>query len=180
MSVFPFLLLIIDTHNTYKTSFEGFSASEDDPGRTLLGACEKATTLVKPHRSSKLTLALKFLAGITALICAGSVLYTAYAVHNISEVSRADYGDCGTQDSVEEARAKGCVFDPMGWVWVRPECYDKELVEEFMNRTEYSWHTEPKLLSESMVPLDIVFRGDHPKLFTQKKYHYVHCTVSFP
>ncbi|KAL1859797.1 hypothetical protein Daus18300_009387 [Diaporthe australafricana] len=66
----------------------------------------------------------------------------------------------------------------MGWVWVRPECYDKELMDDFMNRTEFSWHTEPKLHPESMVPLDVIFRGDHPKLFTQKKYHYVHCTVN--
>ncbi|KAG8167638.1 hypothetical protein KVR01_003327 [Diaporthe batatas] len=167
----------MDTVKSYKTSFEDLSVAGDDAERTLLGA--HATALAKPHRRSKSTLALKLLAGVTALICAGAVLYTAIAVHNIPQVSRADYGDCGKQDSIEEARAKGCVFDPMGWVWVRPECYDKELVQEFMNRTDYSWHTEPKLHADSMVPLDVVFRGDHPKLFTQKKYHYIHCTVSF-
>lgn len=168
----------MDTVKQYKTSFEDSSMSDDDSGMTLLG--EHARALSKSRHSSKKALVFKILAGITALICAGSILYTAFAVHNIPQVSRADYGDCGTQGSVEEARAKGCLFDPMGWVWVRPECYDKVLIDDFMNRTEWSWHTEPKLKPESMVPLDVVFRGDHPKLFTSKKYHYVHCTVSYP
>ncbi|KAK4107473.1 hypothetical protein N656DRAFT_674599, partial [Canariomyces notabilis] len=74
-----------------------------------------------------------------------------------------------------EARALGCVFDPMSWIWVRPECYDGELIAEFFSQTNFSWHTEPKLKPETKLSMDIIHRGDHPKLFTQKDYHTVHC-----
>lgn len=67
----------------------------------------------------------------------------------------------------------------MSRIWVRPECLDKAMIEDFMNRTDFSWHFDPKLTPESVVPLDVVYRGDHLKLFTQKKYHYAHCTVSY-
>ena len=132
------------------------------------------------RRSRPTAIALKLVLGLVAVACFASLMYTAVTVHKISQASEVDYGDCGSNESVEEARAKGCVFDPMGWVWVRPECYDAEMVADFLNRTEFSWHTEPKLTPESKVSMDVIFRGDHPKLFTQKKYHSVHCTVSEP
>jgi hypothetical protein len=85
---------------------------------------------------------------------------------------------CGKSNTVEEARSLGCIFDPMSWVWVRPECYDAELVEDFMNRTDWSWHTDPKLTPVSAVPMEEIYRGYHPKLFISKMYHTVHCSVS--
>jgi hypothetical protein len=88
------------------------------------------------------------------------------------------FGDCGKSESVEDARALGCVFDPLNWSWVRPACYHKDLVDEFMNRTTWSWHTDPKLTPESAVPMEEVLRGDHPILFTSKMFHTVHCAVS--
>lgn len=63
----------------------------------------------------------------------------------------------------------------MSWIWVRPECYDGDLVDEFMANTNFSWHSEPKLKAESKLHMDVIFRGDYPKLFTQKEYHSVHC-----
>ena len=135
--------------------------------------------------SAASAVATRAFAALLALLCVGSFIYMSRELRDISngiiastEAARViDYGDCGDKDSVEEARAKGCVFDPMGWIWTRPECYDAELVEDFMNRTDWSWHTDPKLTEESKVPMDVIYRGDHPKLFTSKKYHYVHCTV---
>lgn len=161
--------------NSFEASING---SDDESGMTLLGG--EQTRNASHRRSNRTNLALKFLLGVLALTCASAVLYTAFAVHDISATTMRDYGDCGSSETVEEARAKGCIFDPMAWIWVRPECYDQKLVDDFMNRTDYSWHTNPKLTPESLVPLDVVFRGDHPKLFTQKKYHYVHCTVRHP
>jgi len=87
-----------------------------------------------------------------------------------------EFGDCGSSHTIEEARESGCLFDPMSWLWVRPECYDQELIDNFMNRTDWSWHSDWKLTPESRIPLEEVVRGDHAKLFTQKKYHSVHCT----
>ncbi|KAK3387942.1 hypothetical protein B0H63DRAFT_559372 [Podospora didyma] len=156
-----------------KASFEdSVRSSDDESGMTLLG---EHMQLSSPKKRSRFHIILRLLLAATALVCGVSIVYTAFAVHSISLSSTTDFGDCGTQGSVEEARAKGCKFDPMSWIWVRPECYNADLIADFMNRTEFSWHTEPKLKPESRVPLDVVFRGDHPKLFTQKQYHLVHC-----
>jgi hypothetical protein len=123
----------------------------------------------------------------TALAFMGAFLYLSMSVHSIEKAihlqpTGAEIGDCGSSHTVEEARAMGCKFDPMSWLWVRPECYDQELIDDFMNRTEWSWHTDWKLTPETEVPLDIIFRGDHPQLFTAKKYHAIHCQymVSVP
>lgn len=162
-----------------KTSFDTAFISDDESNLTLLGDGTKSIATTRKRSSRRGSLMLKALLVLIALACAGSVLYTAAQVHQITTAAVIDYGDCGADGSVEEARAKGCVFDPMSWIWVRPECLDKPMIEDFMNRTDFSWHFDPKLTPESMVPLDVVYRGDHPKLFTQKKYHYVHCTVSY-
>ncbi|KAK1774234.1 hypothetical protein QBC45DRAFT_446254 [Copromyces sp. CBS 386.78] len=112
-----------------------------------------------------------------ALFLSITTIYTTLTIHHLSLSFplATDYGDCGTSETVEEARAKGCVFDAMSWIWVRPECYDAELVEDFFMNTNYSWHTEPKLKPDTKVPMDVIRRGDHPKLFVQKEYHSVHC-----
>lgn len=160
-----------------KRSQASFDSDIDaESSTTLLG---KRFTTRSPRRSHPAAIALKLFLGLSALACFSSLIYTAITVRKISMAAEVDYGDCGSNESVDEARAKGCVFDPMGWVWVRPECYDAEMVTEFLNRTEFTWHTEPKLTPESKVPMEVIFRGDHPKLFTQNKYHYVHCTVSY-
>ncbi|OIW24355.1 hypothetical protein CONLIGDRAFT_648522 [Coniochaeta ligniaria NRRL 30616] len=154
-----------------------FDDSDDGSGMTLLHehVQDSLTTRRRGLRASSLP--LKFFLGVVALICSVSVVYTAAGVRRLSSVATADYGDCGPNETVEEAREKGCLFDPMSWIWVRPECYDAELVAEFMNRTDFSWHTEPKLKPETKLGIDVVLRGDHPVLFTQKDYHNVHCFV---
>lgn len=49
----------------------------------------------------------------------------------------ADRGGFGIERSAEEARARACVFYPIGWICRRSEC-DKELINDFENRTEWS------------------------------------------
>lgn len=158
-----------------KVSFDASSSSNDDESTlTLLG--ENGT--VRRHlRFRKTALAIKVLVAFAVFLSTLSVVFTALKVREIASSYTKDYGDCGSNNSVEEARALGCVFDPMGWVWVRPECFDEKMANEFLNRTDFSWHTEPKLKPESQVPLDVVYSGRHPKLFTQRKYHYIHCAV---
>lgn len=150
------------------------SSSDDDSTDTLLGHPHP-----KPTSSRRRTLLATFLAFIS-LTTLTLLLYTSFTVHRLSSASplATSYGDCGASETVEEARAKGCVFDAMSWIWVRPECYDAELVEDFFENTNYTWHTEPKLKPETKVPMEVVRRGDHPKLFVQKEYHSVHCAVS--
>ncbi|KAI0009998.1 hypothetical protein F4779DRAFT_331607 [Xylariaceae sp. FL0662B] len=128
------------------------------------------------RRSILVKYASCILLSVTAIIFAAMLLYTAVTLRHISTRIAADFGDCGSQHTAAEARALGCVFDPAAWVWTRPECYDAELVAEFMNRTTMSYHTDPELRQETEVPLEDVMRGDHKLLFTQNKYHYLHCT----
>jgi hypothetical protein len=130
-------------------------------------------------RSQKLAIIRVILAVAVLLTCTVTLLSFAVTEHHIESLLHynAEYGDCGSTHTVEEARAKGCVFDPMSWVWTRPECYDEELVADFLNRTDWEWHTDPKLKSESKVPLEVAIRGDYPRLFIHKKYHSIHCGV---
>ncbi|OAA50779.1 hypothetical protein BBO_00726 [Beauveria brongniartii RCEF 3172] len=151
-----------------------FTGSDDESSTTLL---EHHREAILGLRSDKPKRYIQLLVGLVVILCTVSVVYTAAAVHGMASQSQRDFGDCGSDNTVEQARAKGCVFDPMGWVWVRPECYDDKMIHEFMNRTEFTWHTEPKLRPDTQVPLEVVFRGDHPKLFTQRKYHDIHLHV---
>lgn len=168
-------------NSIHKLSFEGSSgASDDGSGVTLLHEHIKGSLNPPTRRERLRNRFVKLLVFAVSLISVTSLIYTAIGVHRLSSAATTDYGDCGSTETVEEARAKGCVFDPMSWIWVRPECYDAELVAEFMAQTNFSWHTEPKLKPETKLDMEIIYRGDHPKLFTQKDYHTVHCFVSLP
>jgi hypothetical protein len=88
--------------------------------------------------------------------------------------SGLELGTCGYDKTPEEARAHGCVFDPMSFIWVRPECYHGDLLEDFMKRSEWAWYSDPQL--KHKLPMDEVFNGDHPQAFAPKQYHQIHCT----
>ncbi|KAL9085898.1 MAG: hypothetical protein Q9165_007381 [Trypethelium subeluteriae] len=60
---------------------------------------------------------------------------------------------CGTTPS--EAKALGCVFDPMSWQWTRPECFYKEW-SDYAQSKHGPWpyykdanHTEPLILPDA-------------------------------
>ncbi|KAK1757772.1 hypothetical protein QBC47DRAFT_165074 [Echria macrotheca] len=165
------------------SSFRASDVDDDDHSSNMTLLHEDrhkpgGTTATNSRRSRLSRRLTQLVAGVVVLASLGALAYTAAGVHRLSGAATADYGDCGTSETVAEARAHGCVFDPMSWIWVRPECYDPDLVAEFMAQTNFSWHTEPKLRPETRVDMDIIYRGDFPKLFTQKDYHTVHCFVS--
>ncbi|TGJ85492.1 hypothetical protein E0Z10_g3252 [Xylaria hypoxylon] len=155
-------------------SFEGWSTTSHDDNEcdvVLLGE----RRLPPRPRSHRGPLALRIVLCVTALISTTLIPYNTFAARATYTTEPIDFGDCGSSDTAEEGRAKGCVFDPMGWVWVRPECFNREMVHEYLDRGKFTFHTDPKLTPESMVPIDIIFRGDHPKLFTQKSYYSIYC-----
>jgi hypothetical protein len=165
------------SHNNDSMQKTSFDVSEDGSGMTLLHE-HMEDSLMASRRPRATSWLLRIVLVAVALVCSISIVYTAVGVHRLSTVAMVEYGDCGQTETVEEARALGCVFDPMSWIWVRPECYDGELIAGFFSQTNFSWHTEPKLKPETKLSMDIIHRGDHPKLFTQKDYHTVHCFVS--
>jgi hypothetical protein len=155
-----------------------FLGDENDSNLGLLG---NNSIKIRKNRDSKCQ-AILILTGLAVFLPALCVaIYLSVAAHAIQNSihlypTGMELGDCGSNHTPEEARAKGCLFDAMSWLWVRPECYDQALIDNFMNRTDWSWHTDWRLTPESQVPLETVLRGDHPHLFTQKKYHSIHCT----
>ncbi|KAL9107113.1 MAG: hypothetical protein Q9227_007979 [Pyrenula ochraceoflavens] len=169
--------------------FEKYSALKEDLTDQSIDDEDSSLGLIQnwrksPSKSRRQTLSKvsRHIVKFILLLCSlSAVCYIALGMHSIQKSlhlspSGGELGDCGSSHTVEEARSKGCLFDPMSWLWVRPECYDKELIDNFMARTDWSWHTEWNLTAESQVPLDVVFRGDHPQLYTSKKYHSIHCT----
>lgn len=85
-----------------------------------------------------------------------------------------EFGHCGS--SIEEARALGCKFDPMTWAWMRPECYREDLINSFLNRTEWRFYLNEDLNPKEEIPREEWLRGDHLALWTPRKYKFFHCT----
>lgn len=183
--VTPANSLIMNSPST-KTSdgktYDRLSEDDNESNATLLGDKSQGWKSFSESHSRGGCCRRSLVRVFSGLVIFSSVvalIFISTKVHHIEEnlIHGVNLGDCGKLSTVEEARALGCIFDPMSWVWVRPECYDAELVADFMNRTDWSWHTDPKLTPESVVPMDEIYRGDHPKLFISKMYHTVHCAV---
>ena len=79
--------------------------------------------------------------------------------------------DCG--NSPHEARERGCRFDLMGFTWKPRECFDEELMEQFMQEKQWHWSLNPngtELLSEGDIRTGVYEVG-----WTTWDYHLTHC-----
>ncbi|KIW86204.1 hypothetical protein Z517_01599 [Fonsecaea pedrosoi CBS 271.37] len=83
------------------------------------------------------------------------------------------FGDCGK--TPDQARTKGCVYDPLAVTWVRPECYYPELIEEFINMEPVAFYHDKSLTKESLVPLEEIIQAQHEQVWAPHKFHSVHC-----
>jgi hypothetical protein len=111
------------------------------------------------------------------LVVPTSLISTSNVVVNTSRPTGIEFGHCG--HSIKEARALGCVFDPMSFAWQRPECYNTELVNDFLSA--YDWHffpnAEPSPHEE--FPREEWMRGDHLGVFGAWAWHMYHCSYSW-
>lgn len=82
-----------------------------------------------------------------------------------------EWRDCGK--SVAEAKQAGCVFDLMLNGWVQPECYHRALSEDFIHKGQYRFFSDRQATQE--VPLEIVRRGEHTRIYTGPLHHFDHC-----
>jgi hypothetical protein len=80
--------------------------------------------------------------------------------------------NCGSTPS--DARSRGCQFDVMSFTWSLPECFDAELMDDFLGHTDWHWYMED---GTEVAQADVLV-GDYPYLFVNMEYHMVHCTVS--
>ena len=79
--------------------------------------------------------------------------------------------DCGS--NVTEARAKGCKFDVMLHSWVNEECFDQELMDEYLDKVPYHWYRDWKAKDE--ITVDEMRLGEHEHAAVKLEEHGTHC-----
>lgn len=84
------------------------------------------------------------------------------------------YYTCG--NSTQDATDAGCRFDVMSYTWVHPNCFDQELMYEFLGQSDWHWYQDED--SDESLTLDDVTRGQHEYVYVTWKYYMTHCTYS--
>ncbi|EEA21608.1 hypothetical protein TMatcc_008968 [Talaromyces marneffei ATCC 18224] len=79
---------------------------------------------------------------------------------------------CGT--SPEEAKALGCIFDPMNWHWTRPECFYEEGSKNAQAQGPWKYfrdanHTEEMYLADEQA------MSTERLMYTEHSWHVNHC-----
>lgn len=82
--------------------------------------------------------------------------------------------DCGW--SIEEAKAKGCVYDVMMQDWVPEPCYDSVLTEKYLSKGNYTWYADME--GHTMSDEDMR-KGEHGRAWMSANYHKDHCIFSW-
>ncbi|KAK4233309.1 hypothetical protein C8A03DRAFT_48111 [Achaetomium macrosporum] len=86
---------------------------------------------------------------------------------------------CGS--SPAEAESRGCRFDILSFAWQTPECYDDELMQEFIHYdTNNTWQFYAHPNNRTVVvDLATALRGHNRTLYVDWKYHVTHCTFTW-
>lgn len=77
---------------------------------------------------------------------------------------------CGTTS--DEARARGCIMEPMVYGWMPKECYYSDLSSEYNPYEDREWYTTPTF--EELVPSEELWAGKRDMVYTHQ-YHTEHC-----
>jgi hypothetical protein len=118
----------------------------------------------------------KYIIGTIAVIifaALGSILIISLSkAHEISyQLPESIINECG--DTPEEAKRNGCEFDVILYRWMPLQCFDGELMDEYLEKGQFPFAKDPSLLD--LVPLDIVRQGQEPVLYTTLEFHKQHC-----
>ncbi|EME44324.1 hypothetical protein DOTSEDRAFT_93984, partial [Dothistroma septosporum NZE10] len=76
---------------------------------------------------------------------------------------------CGK--TAQEARAAGCIFDPMMNSWLAEDCYDEELSLEFRNIRNWTFFTD-EFRTRQLSEVEFSEAGDS---WGTWEYHITHC-----
>ncbi|KAK4501091.1 hypothetical protein PRZ48_006897 [Zasmidium cellare] len=108
-----------------------------------------------------------------------AVLLALSLVANYAQMSQlsgdstnSTWSSCGNDSAT--ARSRGCSFDLISFAWQTPECYDDELVSEFVFwKGNWSFYSNVNLTE----PVDqfVAMQGE-TQLYVPWEYHIVHCT----
>lgn len=91
---------------------------------------------------------------------------------------------CACGPSIEAAEALGCHFDPIAAAWVRTECFDEALIDEFNHSGpgpsgQWNYYTDPTG-NYTMSPSDVAaLGGTHNHFFSTQEWHLAHCTFTW-
>ncbi|KAK4560600.1 hypothetical protein LTR86_005797 [Recurvomyces mirabilis] len=83
----------------------------------------------------------------------------------------AGWKDRGT--SVEDAYAKGSFFDVMLHSWVHEDCWDKELMDDYLTKVPYHWYRDSHFQEE--ITVEEVRLGEHGSAAVELEEHSTHC-----
>lgn len=100
------------------------------------------------------------------------------AQQNVDEAHLTTNGeitDCG--HTVEEARAKGCVFDVMMQDWMPRPCYDEALSERYLLAGNWSWWADQE--ATTFLSLEEMRKGEHSVIYVIQDYHRQHCIYAW-
>ncbi|KAH8691050.1 hypothetical protein GQ44DRAFT_720124 [Phaeosphaeriaceae sp. PMI808] len=102
-----------------------------------------------------------------AIIISTTVLFRG----SISRVRMLNLGDCGS--TWQEAERKGCVFDVMAGAWVRAECKEKALSDEYFADGNWTFYRDPE--GSQLLPHEELLSGRVPIYYTEGSYDFKSC-----
>jgi hypothetical protein len=107
----------------------------------------------------------------TALLLAvGALIGAALTSRHYQGTSISHLEDCG--GSPEEARRRGCHFDPVSFSWELEDCHDGELIKEFLRLDDWKWFTEYK--GTTYETLEVARLGE-ANFWVSWDFHFQHC-----
>ncbi|KAK2010443.1 hypothetical protein LZ32DRAFT_660430 [Colletotrichum eremochloae] len=126
---------------------------------------------------------------IVVVLLAAYGLYTLSAPRLIPFITNTRSMSCNCGETIQEARANGCVYDSLAAAWLPPHCRSPGLTAEFESlgpnepdatgNTWGYWHdknqTHPMTLSEVSQLPEAARRGQHARFFSTHEWHVVHC-----
>ena len=138
---------------------------------------ELATHVAPPAppapRTTRLMMQRVFYVVATIIFVALAVFFGAHAgLLSGGSINKSHWKECGT--SPLEARELGCHFDIMMYAWVPEECYNKQMLEEYLATYEFHFYSDSAATQE--VPLEIAQLGEFESLWTGYAQHVLHCT----
>ncbi|KAK4158406.1 hypothetical protein C8A00DRAFT_28686 [Chaetomidium leptoderma] len=99
-----------------------------------------------------------------------------YHHHHQHSTQTNPWTTCGS--SPTEAQSRGCRFDILSFAWQTPECYDGELMQDFIhydnNNNTWQFYAHPNR-TDVVVDLATALEGQRT-LYVDWKYHITHCT----
>jgi len=111
---------------------------------------------------------------VDAITSSRMASHTVTASTGLHETAVTFHFPCGS--SPDEARRLGCHFDVMSFSWLPPQCFDRELVDDFLARKQWSYYQIPISHNvENEVPMANVSTGEIDHLFVTWEFHQVHC-----